>query len=324
MKTFITIIFCTILLIAFSSCQKNIDTFIPDNLQSSADTVWQNNLSSNASVLSLKSDLRVARVTDSFSYSNTGIVFSLGNLSLTIPTNSLIKNNGLVPNGIVQRETLLSIKKGDYIAMDMPTTSNDKLLVSGGAFYLNLKNNGENLSIAQGNKLTVRFNASNPFQNNRIFNASPDSANGFNWILNNDTVYNKSAAGATGYEIQTNRTQHILTAHFMDTGGNAQTVLSVKLPSNYTNVNTISYISFNDVISVAGLKANVGLRAFISPLLPVNKPVTIVVISKQVGDYYLGTQQTTTTLNGSNPSATFFITPVKRSLEYIKTFLNSL
>ena len=312
------------MLILFSSCQKNIDTFIPDNLQANTDTVWQNMISSNASVFSLKTDLRIARVTDSFSYGNTGIVFSSGNIFLTIPTNSLVKNNGLAPNGIVQRETLLSIKKGDYIANDMPTTSNDRLLVSGGAFYLNLKNNEENLSIAQGNKLTLRFNAPTLFQNNRIFNASSDSANGFNWIINNDTAFNKSAAGTTGYEIQTNKTQYVLTAHFIDTAGIAQTVLSVKLPSNYTNSNTASYISYNDLVSVARLKANIGLRTFISPLLSANKPVTIVVISKQAGDYYLGTQQTTTIFYGSNPSTTIFITPVKKSLEYIKAFLNSL
>ena len=324
MKTFSTIIFCTFLLIVFSSCQKNIDSFIPDNLQGNADTVWRNNLSLGASVLSLKNDIKIARFLDSFSLNNIGIVFSLGNLSLMVPPNSLIKNNGLIPNGLVQRETLLLIKKGDYIFMDMPTTSNDRLLVSGGAFFLNLKNNGDNLSVVQGNKLTVKFNAINPFPYNRIFNASPDSSNGFNWVLNNDTAYNKSAATINGYEIQTNKTQHVQTAHFMDTLGIAQTTLSVKLPSNYTNNNTACYLAFNNIECVARLKPNVDLRSFISPLLPVNKPVTIVAISKQAGDYYLGTLQTTTSINASSPSASIYIIPVKRSLEYIKTFLNSL
>jgi hypothetical protein len=324
MKTFINIIFCTIMLMAFSSCQKNVDTFIPDNFQIIVDTVWQNNIPSNASVFSLKSDLKAAKVSDSFSYSNTNVVFSSGAISLTIPTNSLVKNTMPLTTGIVQRETLLAIKKGDYIANDMPTTSNDRLLVSGGAVYLNLKNNGDNLFISQGKKITAKFNASTPFQYNRIFNASPDSSNGFNWIVNTDTAFNKSGVTATGYEIQTNNTQYVQTAHYMEVAGIAQTILTVKLPINYTNTNTVGYISFSDETSVAGLKPNVALHSFVSLLLPVNRPVTIVVISKQAGDYYLGTQQTTTTLNASNPSATIFVMPVKRSLEYIKAFLNTL
>ena len=307
-----------------SSCQKNVDAFIPDNFQLIADTIWQNNVPSNAPVFSLKGDLRVARVLDSFSYSNSNFTFSSGIVSLTIPTNSLVKNSGVLTSGIVQRETLLSFKKGDYIANDMPTTSNDRLLVSGGAVYLNFKNNGDNLSIGQGNKITVKFNAPNPYQYNRIFNASPDSSGGFNWIANNDTAFNKSGITATGYEIQTNKTQHIQTAHFMEVAGIAQTILTVKLPTNYTNTNTSCYVSFNDETCVAGLKANVAFHTFISPVLPVNKLVTVVVISKQAGDYYLGTQQTTTTLNGSSPTATVFVMPVKRSLEYIKSFLNTL
>ena len=324
MKTFLNIIFCTIILVGYSSCQKKIDSFVPDNFQGTADTVWQSNLNSNASVFSLKNDLKVAKITDSFSYTNTGIILSSGNISLSIPVNSLIKNNGLMPSGNVQSETLLSLKRGDYIAMGMPTTCNDRLLISGGAFFLNLKNNGDNLAIAQGNKLTIKFNATNPFPYNRIFNPSPDSSNGFNWVVNNDTTFNKSSVTNTGYEIQTNRLQHVQTAHFIDTAGIAQTTLSVKLPSNYTNSNTICYVSFNTMECVAGLKANIGLRSFVSPLLPLNKPITIVVISKQAGDYYLGILQTNTSLPTSTPSTAVLITPVKKTLEYIKNYLNTL
>ena len=324
MKTFLNIIFCTITLMIFGGCQKNIDSFVPESFQGSADTVWQTNVSSNAAIVSLKNDLRTARITDSFSYSNSLPVLSPGSPSLIIPAFSLVKNNGMVLNGIVLRETSLNLKKGDYITMDMPTTSNDRLLISGGAFFLNLKNTGDNLSVAQGKKLTVKFNTTNLFQNNRIFNASPDSVNGFNWILNTDTAFNKSAITLNGYEIQTNKLQHVQTAHFMDTSGIIQTTLSVKLPSNYTNNNTACYVAFNNVECVAGLKSNVTLRAFISPLLPVNKPVTIVVISKQAGDYYLGTLQTTTTFNAAMPSSNLLITPVKKSLAFIKTYLNTL
>lgn len=110
----------------------------------------------------------------------------------------------------------------------------------------------------------------------------------------------------------------------METAGIAQTTLTVKLRTNYTNTNTISDVSFNDKTCIAGLKANVALRIFFSPVLPANRFVTVVVISKQAGNYYLGTLQTTTAFNVSSSSATVFVMPVKRSLDYIKTFLNAL
>ena len=322
MKTIINIIFYTTMLVVLGSCQKNIDAFIPDNFQANIDTVWQNNITPNASIFSLRNDLRTVRVKDSFSYGNANFSFSSGVLSLTIPNNSLAKNGTILSSGLIMKESLLATKKGDFIANDLPTISNDRLLVSGGAFYLNLKTNGNDLSIAQGNKITVKFTASSPFQLNKIFNA--DSVNGTNWILNTDTNFNRSNSTATGYEIETNKTQYVQTAHFMDIAGIGQTTLTLKLPSNYTNTNTATYISFNDETCVAGLKANVSMRAFVSPLLPVNRPVTIVVISKQAGDYYLGSQITTTSFNGPSPSSNIFITPVKRSLDYIKTFLGAL
>ena len=325
MKNFSIIIFCTLLFFGLSSCQKNIDSFILDPIQNAPDTLWYNNLPSNAAVISLKNDLRIANVTDSFSYSNTGFIISIGNIYLGIPPNGLIKNNSLFSSGIVNRETLLTQKKGDFIAMDLSTTSNGRLLKVGGAFFIGLKNNNDNLLVAPGNKLTVKFNSTLPLAGNKIFNVFKDSTNSFSWQQNNDTVYNKSFTTNTGYEIQTNKLNYVLTAQYFDTTGLTQTTVSLKLPSNYTNINTSVYLSFNNMDFVTRLAANVGLKTFVSPSLPVNKAATIVVISKQAGDYYLGTQQITT---GASAVGTINqqlnITPVKKSLVFIKSYLNDL
>lgn len=327
MRIFYTIFFSVLLLLGLSACQKNIDLFIPDPIQSFADTVWQNNPPPTAAIVGLKNELRVQKIRDSFSYSNAGIVFSSGNISLTIPANGLTKNNGTMPVGIVKRETLLVQKKGDFIAMGLPTTINGRLLVTGGTFFLGLKNNNDDIMVSQGNKLTVRFSNNAPSQNNIIYNAVLDSATGFfvRWVQNNDTAFNKSFVTANGYEVQTNKLQYVQTAHLLDTVGIAQTTLSLKLPANYTNTNTIAFVSFNSMESVAGFTANVASRKFVSTSLPINKPITIVIISKQGGDYYLGTLQTTTaiSINGT-PTQEINIVPVKRSLQNIRTFLDGL
>lgn len=222
-------------------------------------------------------------------------------------------------------ETLLTHKKGDFIAMGMPTTSNDRLLVTGGAFFIGLKNNNDDLFVSQGNKLSVKFNAASPVHGNKIFNPALDSAHGFTWVQNTDTAHNKSTITSTGYEIQTNKLMYVQTAYYFDTTGIAQTNVSLKLPSNYTNANTAAYIAFNDMECVAALKANFSSRTFISPSLPVNRIATIVVISKQAGDYYLGTQQITTTGSSTGGiSQTVLFSPVKKSLPFIKSYLSNL
>lgn len=327
MRIFYLIFITVTLLLSLTACQKDIDLFVADPVTNITDTIWQNNIAANAAIVGLTNELKVQKLTDSFAYSNAAVVYSSGNISLTIPANGLTKNNGTVPVGTIKRESLLIQKKGDFIAMGIPTTINGKLMVTGGAFFLGLKNNNDNILVSQGNKITVRFNNNLPAQNNRIYNAVIDSATGFfvRWEQNNDTAFNKSFATSTGYEIQTNKLQYVQTAHLLDTVGIAQTTIALKLPANYTNTNTIAYVAFNNIESVAGFTANVNARKFISPLLPVNKPVTIVIISKQGADYYLGSLQTTTAFTTSaNPLQELNITPVKRSLQQIKTFLDSL
>lgn len=327
MRKFYPILFTAFVLLGLSACQKNIDLFVADSTPAFADTVWQNNVAPNAAIVGLSNDLKVQKLTDSFTYSNAGIVFSSGNMSLTIPANGLTKNNGTVPSGIVKRESLLIQKKGDLIAMGMPTTINGKLLVTGGTFFLGLKNNNDNIFVSQGNKLTIRFSNNAPAQNNHIYNAVIDSATGIflRWEQNNDTAFNKSFATATGYEIQTNKLQFVQTAHLLDTVGIAQTTIALKLPANYTNTNSIAYVAFNNIESVGGFTANVATRKFVSSPLPVNRPVTIVVISKQGSDYYLGSLQTiTTAFTTTGTMQEINVVPVKRSLQQIKTYLDSL
>ena len=327
MKLFYKIILSFSLLICLNACQKNIDLFVADPVQIFADTVWQNNLPNNAAVISLKNDLRIQKGIDSFFYSASGSVFSSGNIALTIPPNGLIKNNGTVPMGTVKRESLLIQKKGDFIAMNMPTTINGKLLVTGGAFFLGLQNDNTLLRVSSGNKLTVRYNNNAPVVNNNIYNAMLDSATGLftRWELNNDTIFNKSNVVQNGYEIQTNKLQYVQTAHLLDTVGIAQTTLFLKLPANYTNTNTVAYVSFNNIETVAAFTANVATKKFVTPHLPVNKPITVVVISKQNSDYYLGTLQTVTSIStASSPMQEMNIIPIKKSLADIKSFLNTL
>ena len=87
----------------------------------------------------------------------------------------------------------------------------------------------------------------------------------------------------------------------------------------------MAYISFNDQQSVAGVIGNATTKAFVSGNLPINRQVTVVVISKQAGDYYLGKvpANTSVTSTGVNTQE-IVITPVITPLPAVKMYLESL
>lgn len=315
-----------VFMLFLQACQKNIEGFKLDEIQAAAEPVWQNNISPNAPVVALKNDLRKPQIIDSFSYNNAGTFFLAGNLSLLIPANGLASATGILPNGIIKRESLLILKKGDFISMSMPTISNGRLLVSGGAYFLGLKNNNVDLLVAQGKKLNLHYSTNAaPSAGMKIFNGMEDSMGDFNWVLNTDTFFSKVNPALNGYEVHTNRLKWLHTARFSDSLGTPQTSLTLKLPPNYTNTNTVAYISFNDQQSVAGVIGNAATRTFVSGNLPVNRQVTVVVISKQAGDYYLGKVPANTSVTSAGVNTQeIVITPVITPLPAVKMYLESL
>ena len=317
-----------ILLAAFTAlffmqgCQKNMDAFIQD-ASGAAGTDWQNTVTLNSPVAALRNDLSIMKVADSFAYNSAGTFSASGDLALSVPPGALSGNAGTLPTGIIRRQSLLVRKKGDFIAMSMPTVSNGRLLVSGGAYFLGLKNNNEELQVPQGQKIYLQYTAIAPAQNMRVFNGMEDITVGYNWTLNGDTAFNKVDISQNGYEVQTNKLHWLHTARFVDTAGIAQTTLSLNLPANYTNTNTVAYISFNDFLCVTDIPGNAALRKFVSGNLPVNRSVTVVVLSKQSGDYYLG-KMVTNTSSTVTIAPELVITPVKTSLADIRTYLQGL
>ncbi|MEJ7611536.1 MAG: hypothetical protein WKF88_10205 [Ferruginibacter sp.] len=325
MKNFLKLLTASLFLLVLHACQKNVDTFIPDSINSTPDTVWQNSLTANMPVIALKNELRRPKITDSFAYNNTGVVYNAGNLFLTVPPSGLVTNAGSVPNGNIHRQSLLIQKKGDFISMGMPTVCNGQLLITGGAFFLGLKNNNNEVNVSTGTSLGIRYDHNSTVTGMKVYNSIEDIITGFAWTQNTDIIYNNVNIVNNGYEVLSNRMQWIQAAYLFDTTGIPQTTFSLKLPVNYTNANTVAYISFNNMACVAGMNANVAARRFISGNLPVNSPITIVVISKQVNDYYLGVQQTVAgTPSSGAGTQDVIISPVKTPLSSIRSFLNNL
>jgi hypothetical protein len=132
--------------------------------------------------------------------------------------------------------------------------------------------------------------------------------------------------GAQNYEIYTKQQRWISLATLFDVNITSPKVkVSADIAPYFTNANTTAFTVFKDVRSVVGMQPDLTTRKFITGKLPVGKQVTVVVISKQAGDYYLGFESAVTQIPASNAAIQHVrVVPIKKSLPEILAYLSTL
>lgn len=324
-KTVILVLLTGILFL--SACQKNTDIFVPDPGQlNGPDTTWQSNITAAMPVSGLKSNLSVAPYIDSITVNaNIASVLTPFGLQVNFSPNACVNESGQPVTGKVEVEVMLVKKKGDMIRMTRPTSYNDSLLVSAGEIFIKLSKNGQPVQLAQTARINIHYVDIPVNTQMKFFAGDETNIERFNWLQNPDLAINFVNFSSQAYEIYTNHLRWINVAYVFNVNGAASVNVSARLAPYFTNANTVAFTVFKDLRSVAGMYGDINTRKFISGKLPVGKLITIVVISKQGNDYYLGyesavTQSTTAgTLNQSVP-----VTPIKKSLPEILAYLSTL
>lgn len=318
----------TLLLIAgaifFSSCQKNIDVFIAQS--AGPDTTWYGAVNSSMPVAALQTSLLIAPVKDSIEINNTAMAYltTSAGLQCGFPPLSCVTTAGQVVTGKVQVELFVIKKKGDMVLMNKPTTSNGSMLVSAGEIFIRLKKDGQDITLAPGAKITVRYSDLPVNNAMKLFFGEETLIGNFNWLPNTDTINNFVAYGQQTYEITTNHLRWINLDYFYDTAGITRSTVSVRLPSNYTNANTTAFLVFKDIRSVLRMNADVPEKRFITGKVPAGKGAYVVVISQQGNDYFMSKELISTGLNTTNGNQGISLTPIKTSLADIKALLATL
>jgi hypothetical protein len=318
-------------IIFLSACQKNIDVFVPDPGQTNApDTAWYNTITPAMPVIALQNNLLFEPTKDSFeittSATSTITVNTASGVQCTFPPLSCVSSTGQIITGKVMVEVLLIRKKGDMVLLNKPTTSNGSMLVTGGEIFVRLTKNGQEVQLAPNAKIYLRYTDTPIATNMKLFFGDESIPERFNWLPNNDTANNVIVPGLQAYEIATNHLHWINADYFYDTTGITRSTVSAKLPSNYTNANTAVFLVFKEIRSVLRMNADITEKRFLSGKVPSSKLATIVVISKQGNDFFLGKESITTGVNvpAGSINQNVPITPIKTSLADIKTFLATL
>jgi hypothetical protein len=311
----------------FTACQKNIDVFVPDpGTTGGPDTAWYTSVNSTMPVAALQTSLLATPITDSFEITSTtaASLLNTGGLQCSFPALSCISTAGQVVTGKIHAELFVIKKKGDMVLMNKPTTSNGQMLVSAGEIFIRLKKDGQDVNLAPGAKISIRYSdlPINPLM--KLFFGEELLNGQFNWVPNNDTLTNFIGYGQQVYEITTNHLRWINLDYFYDTTGISRSNISLQLPFNYTNANTTAFVVFKDIRSVIRMNAVVNEKRFVSGKLPNGKAAWVVVISKQGNDYFMSKETITTGVNAANGNQSLSLTPVKTTLADIKTWLATL
>ena len=309
------------------ACEKNTDIFVPDPGQPNGpDTTWHNTITTAMPVSNLKTSLLFDPYIDTIEVNNNvASVLTPFGIQVNFPANSCVSTTGQPITGTVDVEIMLLKKKGDMIRLSKPTTFNDSLLVTAGEIFIRLKKNGLAVQLAPNAKINIRYTDFPTNQLMKLFVGDESNAQQFNWLPSPVSANNILNIGTQNYEIYTNHLRWINVAYGFDLNTVAKVNIAAKLAPYFTNGNTVAFTVFKDLRSVAGMYGDINTRRFSSGKLPVGKAITVVVISKQANDYYLGYESTVTAAPATGTTIQSVpVTPIKRSLPDILYYLSTL
>jgi len=205
--------------------------------------------------------------------------------------NSMTTLDNQMVDGMITIEIIELYSKADIIRFGAHTMSNGQVLRSAGEFLVKATQNGQELKIADGNTYNIQIPNNNPDPEMLLFDLdesgdlptwieiSPNSQN--NWVTQGE--WEDSLDFGFGYYIITDRFSWINCDAFANYPPDELTTVSVAVPEEYTNTNTVVFLVFDDENTVIQLWGNPATMMFTSQNIPIGVDVTVIVMSS-VGD----------------------------------------
>ncbi|MBL7814100.1 MAG: hypothetical protein JNL70_03765 [Saprospiraceae bacterium] len=344
MKNLSFYIFALILIFVAASCKKDNTVFIPTGITTiiESDTTWdndllsKNNLSTNVlpplSIEKLVSQLSAEPKIDSFIAEQGGIITLPDNITVSIPANACVTQLNRLCTGKLQATLLILRKKGDFISYNLPTSSSNKQLISGGVVMFRVFQNGQEVKLATGKTIKVRYLMPEPDPQMQLFEGKIDGRFKFDWqtissvgtggVRPTVTTWSDSFQLRRGYDMVLDRFGLINCDKFGGDTTSFNSKFYVSLPEIFTNLNTSIYVAFKDMNSVLALNGDASSKTFttLGRGLPVGRAVTVVGVSLIRDKYYFAKTDVTI----QNATQTIRLTPTTVTKEGLKELLNNL
>ena len=232
------------------------------------------------------------------------IVGSKGTNITFYPTTFKKKDGTILTSGNVTVVLQEMLSGPDMMLTGKTTTSNGKILISGGQFYINATLNGEQLLINSDAKPQTKIPSfqntidMNVFIGNIKTNDSLEGDTSINWEIGKDSIVQKrdSIYNSSGiitfdwnYSFGFEKFGYYNCDQFYDWSA-PRTEIKVKTPEGFDHTNTQVYVYFksiNSVIKLEGYDKNTQTFFINHATAPIGLNVTIVVVSKKDNKHYL-------------------------------------
>ena len=305
----------------FSSCKKDSDIFTPNLTSTGLDTNWVASITDQSLISQLKKLLNRDIILDSLDASGGGSFQTSEGLTIAVLPQSLVLPNGQMATGKVYAETMLIKERGDMLRIDKTTTSNGRVLISGGEVFIKLRKDNQELNLAPGKTIYIKFRDNNPSALMKVFHGDESLSFKFNWMSSNDAI---GTSTQPGYEISSSNLRWIAPHYFADTSG-TRTFVTASIPADCTNGNTSVFLVFKDIKSVVGMYGDVNSKKFSSGKVPSGKAAVVVSITKKGNNsFFLAHENIITGQPNLNGIQYVPLKPQPTSITDIKAYLNTL
>jgi hypothetical protein len=323
----------------FTACNKelsdNFNTYANHPLN---DTAWTGNITNTASVHELFDLLAPGFILDSFNVTTGGSLHYGDSLEFAFkPGSCVVAGSATVPSGYARLDIFQLKRKGDFIKFFKPTvTEKGSLLETGGGLFIRVSKDGQELTLAPGKTVMVKFGdtaiAKTNMQGFYGKETMPPPPKGmdtsFYWMRDADISplptwskisSNPSVPSYYGYEMNAKNFRWIAAERYIDSTRPKVKITAILAP-NYTNKNTAVFAVFADQKTVVNLRGDYASRSFFANNIPLKSAVKLVSLSNIAGQLYLGVKD----ISSVEVVTGHKVLPEKKSLQDILIFLNNL
>lgn len=330
----------TILIIAFfAACNKEVSnnnnffTYLGNALN---DTNWVQNIPAAAPVHDLSDSTAPTYFEDYIEATKSDTLNINANLQLIFPANACVNSSGGTIIGKLKVEVVRLESKGAFVGAVKSTTSSGTILESEGSFFIRVTQNGKEVRLSPTASYTIRFTTkSNDVKPNMQLyygvETIPFISNGidaaFSWVTTSSNAaqlyyYSKPIIGAAdqrGYEIKAKNFRWISIARALESSLK-KGKLSMILPLNFTNKNTLTFALLLEHNTVVQLSGDFNSRTFAALNIPTTKKIKVVTVSL-IGNIYYYSE---TDISSLGNTAAFKAKPEKKPLTAILAVLKNL
>jgi hypothetical protein len=325
-------LFLLVNILLFSCSKKDADEFVAYPNDPQNDTVWVRQPTITSPVYKIPELLSFPPKEDSFDAAAGAVIQFSDVLNITFPPTGFKFVTGTAVTGKVKVQVTHLHKKGDFIRFALQTASFDKWLSSGGAIFIRVTKEGQELLLDPTKNITVVVREISPVNNMKVFYGEqvlqPSVAlainSTFTWAISTDVndvnVFNgQDASGAYRASQFSSKRLNWISWNYFGDATQTKTRTTAVLPPNLTNKNTMVFAVLKDSKTVMQLEGHGSSKVFDIQDIPLNKNITLISLSR-IGDYlYLGSKEARVEKNER-----VNITPQRKTKAEIEQFLDAL